>query len=617
MKRKKVVIGIVVLVIMVLGSVISWSLLKKGEKKPHITITNEYDTPDANFLAASSYKQVYNQLLLGRVGEFFHYPSSGVTADKATGADGETNGKDDAVAEVNEQTDDFGKTNIQVDGVEEGDIVKNDGNYLYCINGDEVCIINMQGERMLVESVIDGYENLREIYVEGDRIILLSQIGQYGYLPEYDLGISKKVDGNRVYAEPQVSIDVYDIGNRKKPKLISKKKMDGWFKTARLSEGYLYVMASKDMYGIRYEIDKPSSYIPKVDNETMSYQDVIIPDKGISQGYMVIASLSLEKPNKFADKKAVFSNGYIFYVSPTNLYIADTLYNDKGSNSIITKINYNKGKLSVKTQGRIKGYLKNNFSIDEYEGYLRVVTTVENYDDYEFTTYNNLYVLDKSLKEAGKIEKLAKDEIIYSARFMGDVGYFVTFRQVDPLFSVDLSNPKKPKIIGKLKIPGFSTYLHFYGDNLLFGIGKEADENTGATLGLKLSMFDISDPSNVKEVHKLYLGDYTESEALDQYKEILVNDNKNIIGFSYSGYDINGMRQFYGVYHYDETVGFVQEYTFKQKTNIYNALRGTYIGEVVYILSLKQDPYYSDGEGGFINAYDRKEYQNLQSLSLN
>ena len=126
-----------------------------------------------------------------------------------------------------------------------------------------------------------------------------------------------------------------------------------------------------------------------------------------------------------------------------------------------------------------------------HKGNLRVVTT-------EGET-NSVYVLDKELKQIGAIEDLAEDERVYSARFMGEVGYFVTFRETDPLFSVDLSDPEKPKIVGELKIPGFSDYLHFYGEDQLLGIGMNVDEETQITDGVKLSMFDISDKTDVKE----------------------------------------------------------------------------------------------------------------------
>ena len=111
------------------------------------------------------------------------------------------------------------------------------------------------------------------------------------------------------------------------------------------------------------------------------------------------------------------------------------------------------------------------------------------------------------MQVCGNIGDLAEGEDIRSARFLGDIGYFVTFRNTDPLFSVDLSDPSDPKILGELKITGFSSYLHFYGENKLLGVGNEVDPETGAYTGIKLAMFDVSDPSNVKQLHKFVIKD--------------------------------------------------------------------------------------------------------------
>lgn len=134
------------------------------------------------------------------------------------------------------------------------------------------------------------------------------------------------------------------------------------------------------------------------------------------------------------------------------------------------------------------------------------------------------------MKTIGKIENLADNEEIKSARFMGDTGYFVTYRNTDPLFSADLSDPTKPKIIGELKITGFSEYLHFYGENKLLGIGWETDPDTGSIEGLKCSMFDITDPSDVKEIDRIVLKNVSICDALSNYRAILASPDKNLFG---------------------------------------------------------------------------------------
>ena len=190
--------------------------------------------------------------------------------------------------------------------------------------------------------------------------------------------------------------------------------------------------------------------------------------------------------------------------------------------------------------------LENQFFIDEHKGYFRFVTTVtafvqheQKFDNaessivtYSTNTSAKLTVLDNELNEVSEIKDLAKGERVYSVRFMGDIAYFVTFRQTDPLFSADLSDPKNPKILGALKIAGFSEYMYPYGENLLLGFGMDADESTGRTKGLKLSMFNISDPSNVTEESKTIIDGYTYSPALYEHKAMLVSSDKNLMGFA-------------------------------------------------------------------------------------
>ena len=202
--------------------------------------------------------------------------------------------------------------------------------------------------------------------------------------------------------------------------------------------------------------------------------------------------------------------------------------------------------------------------MDEYNGNLRIVTTVETQTTYKNqsnasmsysgSTNNALYVLDSDLKQIGAIEKLAEGERVYSVRFDKEIGYFVTFRQVDPLFTVDLADPTAPKILSELKIPGFSEYLHPFGEGKLFGFGKAATE-LGQVEGLKISMFDVSDPTNVTENHVTNI-DSAWSEASENHKAIMVDVNKNIIAFLGTDYISNTSLYVYG---YDSETGFYEK----------------------------------------------------------
>jgi uncharacterized secreted protein with C-terminal beta-propeller domain len=151
--------------------------------------------------------------------------------------------------------------------------------------------------------------------------------------------------------------------------------------------------------------------------------------------------------------------------------------------------------------GRVSGSVLNRYSMDEYEGYFRIATTT----GWGTSSLNRVYVLDGTLSVAGALENLAQGERIYSARFMGNRCYLVTFRQVDPFFVIDLSDPSQPKLLGELKITGYSDYLHPYDENHIIGIGKETD--AGLYQGLKISLFDVSDVSNPKEIAKYEIGE--------------------------------------------------------------------------------------------------------------
>jgi uncharacterized secreted protein with C-terminal beta-propeller domain len=184
---------------------------------------------------------------------------------------------------------------------------------------------------------------------------------------------------------------------------------------------------------------------------------------------------------------------------------------------------------------------------------------------------------------------------------MGDVGYFVTYRETDPLFSVDFSDPKKPEIIGELKIPGFSEYLHFYGEDLLLGIGMDVDEDGFTTNGVKLSMFDISDNTDVKEVQKYVMKNVYSADVMYDYRAALIDRKKNIIGFSAN----SGDGESYYVFSYDEKNGFECLMDETVNGNGYQTARGVYIDTVLYVV-----------KGNIIEAYSMEDYKKVDDIIL-
>lgn len=535
--------------------------------------------------------------------------------------------------ETESQKQDYGRTNQQEQGVEEADIIKNDGRYLYQVvysskkNHYSVQIADTKNG-LKEKARVGAFDNIHEIYVWEDKLVVF----ETGYIQAQE---TREEENSKKSAVIQCDvaymgdsfcmIHIYDISNKGKPKEIHTFHVKGDYRDSRIFDGYLYYFGTD--YAKKPEDEKDyKSYIPLLEDEPMAEKSIYLPEDASSNAYLIMASISMEKPDEFQDSKAIVTGASSFYVSEKNIYVTDNLqedYSKEGKYTNRTKIHrfsYNNGKIKREAEGSVKGILQDDMAMNEYQGYLRLVTTVDAYqvekvtDDiwgrdmgYRTTdheTWNGLYILNEDLKVSGKIEHLAKDEQIYSARFWGDTGYFVTFRQVDPLFSVDLSDPKKPKVLGELKISGFSEYLHFYEKNLLLGIGMEADEEDGSTEGMKLSMFDISDPKDVREKSKLNLEEYDSSAALYDYKAVLIDPEKNLFGFLAEGYG-EEVQCDYLLFTYKDG-------EFQQKMKIdcsgYDSytgeIRGTYIGDLFYLLC----------GNGRIEAYDLADGSKVDEL---
>lgn len=549
-----------------------------------------------------------------------------------------------AEQESSNSQNDYADTNKQEAGVDEADIIKNDGRYLYQIieNTDysqSIQITDTEGG--LKEAArIDGFENIYELYIWEDTLVAFESC----WAEEPDTIESEETDEVQGVSQDVACVDVarpggpfqkvyiYNIADRENPKEEHVFTMRGNYLDSRLTDGYLYCFLS-DNVGSLGSRGQYECYVPVLEGKVMDASSIYLPKEARGTAYVVIASIDLRTPTELKDTKAMVSSADRIYVTTSNIYVTDGIYAEEpegeenegegtySDKTNIVRFSYENGMIQKEAEGSVKGILMDDMAINESNGYLRMAVTVNSYqkkrvrDDifgyfmgYETTNEtqdNSLYVLDENLEIVGKIEGLAEEERIYSARFMGDIGYFVTFRQVDPLFSVDLSDPKNPKVLGELKISGFSEYLHFYSDGLLLGIGKEADEETGRTEGMKLSMFDISNPADVTEQDKYSLSEYDYSEGLYNYKAVMIDTEKNLFGFYAEGYDDETLED-YLLFTYENGA-------FQQKMKIacdrdanqrYVNVRGTYIGDVFYLM-------YGDGR---IEAYSLLDGSMLGSL---
>lgn len=512
-----------------------------------------------------------------------------------------------ASADTSQTSTDFSTTNTQEESVDEGDIIKTDGTHIYKVISSfnnrtghtsyKLTITQTDKGKLSMLSSIDLDDILpasaessvtfQEFYLYNDLLIFL-----------YDkTSVNKDEDSTATY------VVIYNVKDKEHPKLVKTLSQSGWYQTSRISDGYLYTISDFSHTSL-YDQKQYRNYIPYIGEEPIACEDIYYPSDIATETTHVITSLDLKQPTGFTDSKAIPSTGYEYYVSDFAIYLYAAIY-DEITRTEIMKVGYKDGILTAGNSAVITGYLYDTFALNEYDGHLRIIATIPanntialgilpkntTTDSVVREDVNTLYILDENMQLTGKLTGIAPGETIYSARFFGDTGYFVTYKNIDPLFSVDLSDPSNPIMIGSLKITGFSEYLHFYDTNLLLGIGIETDPQTQEFLGLKLSMFDISDPSNVTEQDKYIIEHSEYSDALNNHKAILIDPKKNIFGFLYSGtvgkdYNYDSYKYYYVTYTYDKEKGFVQTASYPVTDGSeyeFDAVRGVYIGDYFYL----------------------------------
>ncbi len=419
---------------------------------------------------------------------------------------------------------DFSKTNVQVEGVDEPDFVKTDGEYIYMVTNQKIYIIRAYPpENANISSKIVLDVEPMDIFINKDYLIVFCYSYRYLEFGNYSRGF------------PTTLIKIYNISNREEPKLIKDIEVDGRYFDARMLDNYVYIVTIEEPFDIYFTYEeKEILNLPKIriDNETIStpinciyYMDMPYTIDSITN----VIAISIR--GEIIDQKSfVIGNVQTMYVSKYNIFLACRKYSYSyyyKERTIIHRISIKNGKISYEAFGEVLGRILNQFSMDEYNGFFRIATTI----GYSWTnSSNNIYILDENLSIVGKLENIAVGEEIYSARFMGNRAYLVTFKRMDPFFVINLSNPYKPEILGKLKIPGYSDYLHPYDENHIIGIGKEADENIGVTEGLKIALFDVTNPDEPKEIDKVVIGDIgTDSLALYDHKAFLFDRKKELL----------------------------------------------------------------------------------------
>lgn len=608
---------------------------------------------DKNVRLAKSYSEIDEKL-----GQMFEQEKEFLIAEgemvkKSAG----TSNRFEATADLSKK--EYSQTNKRTENVDESDIVKTDGKYIYTLSsysddkerkkmGDyDVCWIGdrykltitaVDGKQMekMSSTIIENKEikefNNAEMYISGDVFVF---VGEY-----------LKDEKN---SEMSTCIFTYDISNKKNIQLKNINVQDGTYDNSRLVDGYLYTIST---YSFSRYVAKEC--VPKTNGKKMNYEFVYLPDKIENEWpeYTIITALDIYKSNDFTSEISILGGVNTMYVSQSNIYllnvycdtkdITDTkkgkqiLENQSGKKKYniektcdytkILKYSYKDGEVNYVAAVNMPGWVDDQFSLDEKDGYLRMVThinniistnlyrthydaknkkkereLVETLDNEEMESWNDVYVLGNNLEQVASIKGLAKNEEIYSARFLGDYGYFVSFENTDPLFTIDFSDMQHPKVVGKLKMPGFSDYLQFYTDDMLFGIGQNGDEK-GNISGVKLDMYDV-ERGKASLKTKLVLKEYDYSEAFYNYKSIIIDSKKELIGF-YAERNSDSYETDYLLYTYKNN-RFKNVFKLSLGKYVEN-LRGIYIGNYFYIVN----------PGRKIIAIDLKNYKKVSEIKI-
>ncbi|MBP7899047.1 beta-propeller domain-containing protein, partial [Candidatus Gracilibacteria bacterium] len=382
-------------------------------------------------------------------------------------------------------TEDFSTTNVQVQGVDEADIIKNDGQYIYMIKGRSIRIVKASPAsdmKELSRTVVDETSYTpNEMFVTGNTLVVV---------------------GNAYAKMSETVVYMYDITDRSNPKQLRRLSFEGSYVSSRRIGQYAYfVMNAYPRYELlQNEGTTPIATDAVVPRFTDSKNGKTVPVTGCTSirvfprydepNFLIVAGVALnDAANSSVSKQVYLGSGSTVYSSSEGLYVATQKYeyNDNQIYNIwappITKTStvfhrfaLNNGQVEFKTNGTVPGTLLNQFSMDESGNAFRVATSQGDFWNPNSQPTNQLYVLDKNNLSTvlGKVEDIGKGEKIKAVRFMGKRAYVVTFKNTDPFFVIDVENPSAPKILGELKIPGYSDYLHPYDENHIIGFGKEA-----------------------------------------------------------------------------------------------------------------------------------------------
>ena len=558
---------------------------------------------------------------------------SDFTADSASTTDSIT---------TTQPTKEYSTTNIQVENVDEADITKTDGDYIYSLSEEKVIITDVRDENQI--KIASEIEQNDSDIIPIDLILYNNKL----------VVISEEIKSSAPYYYKNYNnitfVSIYDISDKENPKEVKNYQLEQTYYTSRCIDGKLYVISSGYL---KEENDEIVTYYYE-DGEQIDpgYKNIKRIKDLNTDAQTILSMLDLNNINEKVKVNSYLMDVENAYVSENNIYLLDEKYEggysytpeissifgfkgilgafsndyyeneDSGTYTNIYKFNLlEDGSIKYDKKAKEKGETINQFSIDEYAGNLRMAL----YD----SEGSRVVIFNNEMEKIGETEALAEGERMYSSRFLGNKAYLVTYKTIDPLFVIDLSNPERPEVLGELKIPGYSTYLHPYDENHLIGIGMQTEErvnrdssgrirSTSAVItGMKMALFDVTDVNNPVQISETIIGDSrTTSAILTNHKALLFSKEKQLLAIpvnnytedfeienssdeydsivsSYTNYNKQYVSEGYFVYNINLTDGFTLKGTItheKTKSNkfYYNVsrlLRGLYIDDNLYTVS--------------------------------
>ncbi|HEU4319813.1 MAG TPA: beta-propeller domain-containing protein [Acidimicrobiia bacterium] len=451
---------------------------------------------------------------------------------------------------------DFSNTNVQVEGIDEPDLVKGDGERIVVLSNGSLIVVDVTGDEPIETGRLALQDtSVQSLFLSGDTALLFGSLWSSHPIP-----LAERDAIAPVQSTPTMRILEVDLTGE--PEIVRTMEVDGSLVSGRMIGDTVRLVSTSMPVGFEWSYPKGSGL--RAEREATEENREIIRNSTaenwlpyyvvtdaqgevVSEGTLLecdraahpeefsgldmlsVTTIDLSDGLEISDATGVLARGDTTYASSQNLYVATQDWDSwrwlqtgaeedrpEGPVTEIHKFDISTSTVTYQASGSVEGYLLNQFAMDEHHGVLRVASTTTpgwwGSGPEPESRVTMLWEAAGDLVEIGMVDGLGETEQIYSVRFMGEVGYVVTFRQTDPLYTLDLSDPRAPAVVGELKVPGYSAYLHPLGADLLLGVGQDAADN-GQVLGTQVSVFDVSDPSSPERVDTYTLSEGSNSQV--------------------------------------------------------------------------------------------------------